>query len=71
MTGLVPGHLMDGVVDGVQIVLLGQLCQLEFAHSGAVFGFYAHLKVLLGGGSYDLTQQLYTNTRGYRKATAA
>ena len=31
VAGLVAGHFMDGVVDGVQIVLLGQLRQLELA----------------------------------------
>ena len=31
VTGLVAGHFMDGVVDGIQVVLLGQLSQLELA----------------------------------------
>jgi hypothetical protein len=31
VTGLVASHLMHGVVDGVQVVLLGQLSQLELA----------------------------------------
>ena len=31
VAGLVAGHLVDGVVDGIQVVLLGQLSQLELA----------------------------------------
>ena len=31
VTGLVAGHLVDGVVDGVQVQLLGLLGQLELA----------------------------------------
>ena len=34
MTGLVTGHLMDGVVDGVQAVLLGAGGQVELALGG-------------------------------------
>ena len=34
VTGLVPGHLMDGVVDGVQAVLLGAGGQVELALGG-------------------------------------
>ena len=39
MPGLVPGHLVDGVVDGVQAQLLGQLGKLHLALSGAELGF--------------------------------
>ena len=35
VTGLVAGHLMDGVVDGVQVVHLGNLGQIELAGGGA------------------------------------
>ena len=31
VAGLVAGHLMDGVVDGVQVVLLGADSQVELA----------------------------------------
>ena len=31
VTGLIASHFMDGVVDGIQVVLLGQLSQLELA----------------------------------------
>ena len=35
MPGLVPGHFMHSVVDGVQAVLLGALGQVELAGGGA------------------------------------
>ena len=38
VAGLVAGHLMDGVMDGVQVVLLGQLGQLELA--GLKIGYF-------------------------------
>ena len=58
VAGFVAGHFMDGVVDGVQIVLLGQLGQLELAGSGAVLGIHTHLQVLLGAVGDHLAQQL-------------
>ena len=58
MTGLVASHFVNGVVDGVQVVLLGQLSQLELAGGSAVLGVNAHLQVLLGGVGHDLAQQL-------------
>ena len=58
MTGLVAGHLMDGVVDGVQVQLLGLLGQLELTQGSAVLGVHTHLQVLLGGVGQDLAQQL-------------
>ena len=38
VAGLVAGHLMDGVVDGVQVELLGLLGQLELA--GLKIGYF-------------------------------
>ena len=38
MAGLVTGHLVDSVVNGIQVVLLGQLRQLKLAGGGAVLG---------------------------------
>ena len=58
MSRLVPGHLVDGVVDGVQVVLLGQLGQLELTGGSAVLSVHAHLQVLLGGIGDHLAQQL-------------
>ena len=49
---------MHGVVDGVQVVLLGQLGQLELAQGGAVLGLDPHLQVLLGGVGHHIAQQL-------------
>ena len=45
VAGLVAGHLMDGVVDGVQVQLLGLLGQLKLAHGGAVLSVHTHLQV--------------------------
>ena len=58
VTGLVAGHLMDGVVDGVQVQGLGLLGQLELAGGSAVLGVHAHLQVLLGAVGQDVAQQL-------------
>ena len=45
-------------MDGVQIVLLGQLGQLELTGSSTVLGVHAHLQILLGAVGDDLAQQL-------------
>ena len=42
MAGLVTGHLVDGVVDGVQVVLLGAGGQVELAGGSAVLGYYCY-----------------------------
>ena len=49
---------MHGVVDRVEVMLLGQLRQLKLALGRAVLGLNAHFKVLLGGVGHDLAQQL-------------
>ena len=49
---------MHGVVDGIQVQLLGLLSQIELALSSAVLGVHTHLQVLLGGVGQDLAQQL-------------
>ena len=58
VAGLVAGHLVDGVVDSIQVQLLGLLGQLELTGGGAVLGVDAHLQVLLGGVGDHLAQQL-------------
>ena len=58
VTGLVLCHLVDGVVDGVEVQLLCHLSQLELAFASAVLGGNASFEVLLGGGKNDLAQQL-------------
>ena len=52
VTGLVPGHLMDGVVDGVQAVLLGAGGQIELALGGAVLAVHSPLQIVLGGSGH-------------------
>ena len=58
MAGLVAGHLVHGVMDRVEIVLLGQLCELELAVGRAVLGVDTHLKILLRAVGDDLTEEL-------------
>ena len=58
VAGLIPGHFMDGIVDGVQIQSLGSLSQIRLAGGSAVFRLYAHLQVLLRGVGDDLAQKL-------------
>ena len=62
MPGLVPGHLMYGVVDGVQVVLLGAGGQIELTLGGAELAVHAPGQVLLGVGGHVglqvLAQQL-------------
>ena len=49
---------MDGVVQGVEVVLLAELGQIGLALGGAVLGVNAHLQILLGAVGDDLAQQL-------------
>ena len=62
VTGLVTGHFVDGVVDGVQAVLLGAGGQVELALGGAVLALDAPCQILLGGighvGLQGAAQQL-------------
>ena len=55
---LVAGHFVDGVVDGVEIQLLGALGEGGLAGGGTVLRLDPHLQILLGGVGDDLTQQL-------------
>ena len=52
MTGLVAGHLMDGVVNSVQTVLLGAGGQLKLAGSSTVLAVHTPSQILLGGGGH-------------------
>ena len=58
VAGFVASHLMHGVVDRVEVILLGQLGQLSLAFGRAVLGIHTHFKILLGGVGHDLAQQL-------------
>ena len=51
-------HLVDGVMDRVEVELFGFLGQVRLAGGGAVFGFYAHFEVFLGGVGDDIAQEL-------------
>ena len=54
VAGLVAGHLVHGVMDGIEASGLGALSKIGLACGGAVLGLNAHLEVLLGGVSHDL-----------------
>lgn len=58
VAGLVAGHLVHGVVDGIEASGLGALGKIGLAGGGAVLGLNAHLEVLLGGVGHDLAQEL-------------
>ena len=58
VAGFVLGHLVNGIVNSVEIKLLCKLCKLEFAHGCAVFGVGAHFEVFLCAVGYDLAQKL-------------
>ena len=45
-------------MDSVEIVLLCELCKLEFTGGRTVLGIDTHLKVLLGGIGDDLAEEL-------------
>ena len=45
VSGFVARHLMDGVVDRVEIQRLRALCKVRLARGRAVFGFHAHFEV--------------------------
>ena len=47
MAGLIPCHLVNCVVDSVQVVLLAELSKIELALGSAVFAVYSPLEVLL------------------------
>ncbi len=56
VAGLVTGHFMNGVMNGVQAQSLSLLGQFGFAHGGAVFSLNADGQVFLRGGGDDLAQ---------------
>ena len=58
VAGFVLGHLVNGIVNSVEIKLLCKLCKLEFAHGCTVFGVCAHFEVFLCAVGYDLAQKL-------------
>ena len=57
MTGLVAGHLVDGVVDGIQISGLRAFGQIKLAGSRAVFSLYTHFQILLSAVGNNLAQK--------------
>lgn len=49
VAGLILSHLMNRVMDCIQVQGLGPLSQVELTGSSAVLGSNPHLQVLLGG----------------------
>ena len=58
VTSFVFCHFMNGVMDSVQTQLFCFGCDFFFASASAVFSSNAQLQVFLGGGGYNLAQQL-------------
>ena len=58
MTSLVLCHLMDGIVDRIQIQGLCLLGQVHLAGACAALSLSTHHQVLLGAVGHDLAQQL-------------
>ena len=58
VAGFIAGHLVHGVVDRVEIVLLGELCQLRLAGGRAVLGLNAHFEILLRGVGHHIAEKL-------------
>ena len=62
VSGLVAGHLMDGVVDGIQTVLLGADGQVGLALGGTELAVNAPCQIVLGGGLHAWYCPCRTNT---------
>jgi hypothetical protein len=58
MTSLVTSHLVNGIVDGIEVGSFGALGQVGLAGGCAVLSFNAELEVLLGGVGDNLAQKL-------------
>ena len=53
------GHFVDGVVDGVEVVLLGALGEVELALGGAEFAVDTPLEVVLRGRASGVRSVLW------------
>ena len=56
VTGLIAGHLMNRVMDGIQIQGLCSLGQISLAGGRAILSIDTHLEILLGRIGQNLTQ---------------
>ena len=54
VAGLILSHLMNGVMNCVQVQGLCSLSQVELAGGSAVLSGNSHLQILLGGGGNNL-----------------
>ena len=55
---LVASHLVNGVVDRIEIERLCALCEILLTCASAGLSLYTHLKVLLGAVGENLAQEL-------------
>ena len=58
VTKPVTSHLMNGVMNSVEVESLCALCKVGLSCGCAVLGFNAHFKILLGGIGDDLAEKL-------------
>jgi hypothetical protein len=58
VAGLVTGHFVDRIVNGVVALLLGPLGDIGLSGAGAVFRLNPHLQVLFGTGVDNFAQKL-------------
>src|SRR5699024_4896833 len=58
VTSLVASHLVNGVMDSVEVGTLRRLGKVELAGARAVLGLHTHLEVLLGGIGHNFAQEL-------------
>jgi hypothetical protein len=58
MAGLITGHLMNRIMDGIIAALFGKLGELDFTFAGAMLGGTAEFKVAFGAVGDDLTKKL-------------
>ena len=58
MSRLVARHLVDAVMQGVEVVLLAELGKIGLALGRAVLGVDAHLQIRLGAVGQHLAEHL-------------
>ena len=57
VTGLIFGHFVDGVMDGIVTEFFGAFGEVKFTGAGTAFGFSTHLQIFLGAGGEDFAEE--------------
>ena len=65
MTSLISCHLMNGIMDCIQICFFCTFCQIYFTSSSAVLSLYTHFQILLCAVCYNFAQQ-FSDVTTYR-----